>query len=265
MWRYPVKSAGGEQLDALDVTEAGVVGDRRWAVADDDGTLVSAKHPRRGGRLLLVHCRYDDNSGTTTLDVPGSGTTTAGSREADDAVSTLLGRPATLTNQPVPGQRLRRWWPSEPDLIPEWQHHAAPAEDAVTTVAGPQLRQSFVDYGAVHVIVRADLERLSTTAGIDIDPLRFRPNVLVEGIDELRVGARLRIGSADFDVELPTPRCAVPGLSPADTSLDPQLLHVLARHDRRQVRELGTAACFGVYATRTTSATIRAGDEVRVQ
>ena len=34
LWRYPVKSMGGEQLDVADVGELGIDGDRQWAVID---------------------------------------------------------------------------------------------------------------------------------------------------------------------------------------------------------------------------------------
>ena len=34
LWRFPVKSMLGEQLDAVDVTEGGIVGDRAYALID---------------------------------------------------------------------------------------------------------------------------------------------------------------------------------------------------------------------------------------
>ena len=34
LWRYPVKSMMGEELNAAEVTERGLVGDRRFAVVD---------------------------------------------------------------------------------------------------------------------------------------------------------------------------------------------------------------------------------------
>ena len=39
LFRYPVKSMMGESLTAIEVTEAGIQGDRAWAVRDE----------RRGG------------------------------------------------------------------------------------------------------------------------------------------------------------------------------------------------------------------------
>ena len=66
LWRYPVKSMGGERVDASDVSEAGFTGDRAYAVVDPATNKVgSAKHPRLWGALLQCNARY--------LDTPAAG------------------------------------------------------------------------------------------------------------------------------------------------------------------------------------------------
>jgi uncharacterized protein YcbX len=48
LWRYPVKSMMGEELNAAEVTEGGLVGDRRFAVVDaTTGKVAGAKNPRK--------------------------------------------------------------------------------------------------------------------------------------------------------------------------------------------------------------------------
>lgn len=264
LWRYPVKSTRGERLHTSWITPHGLVGDRGWAVLDGDGNIVSAKHPDRGGRLLLVGSRYADATGDTTLQVPRGAEVAAGSGAADEAITAWLGRPVRLSREPQPGATLRRWWPAQPDLVPEWNTTAIAGTEAVTSMAGPKLRGSFVDYGAVHVVFTDDLRDLERAAGCRVDPQRFRANIVIEGGREFRDARRIRIGGLTFDMELPTPRCAVPGLSPQDAQLDSALLRVLARHDRRRVGSLGTAACFGVYATSEIGGTVRIGDLVSV-
>jgi uncharacterized protein YcbX len=50
LWRYPVKSMRGERLTESEVTEAGLVGDRAYALVDaETGKVCSAKHPRLWG------------------------------------------------------------------------------------------------------------------------------------------------------------------------------------------------------------------------
>ena len=47
LFRYPVKSMMGEELNAIDVTHRGLLGDRIYAVVDSsDGKVASAKNPR---------------------------------------------------------------------------------------------------------------------------------------------------------------------------------------------------------------------------
>lgn len=58
LWRYPVKSLGGERLDRAEVTTNGVAGDRVVHVRDARGRVLTArKHPR----LLGLHAALGDD------------------------------------------------------------------------------------------------------------------------------------------------------------------------------------------------------------
>jgi uncharacterized protein YcbX len=53
LWRYPVKSMMGEELNAAEVTKSGLVGDRAYALIDtSDGKVASAKNPRKWPQLF---------------------------------------------------------------------------------------------------------------------------------------------------------------------------------------------------------------------
>jgi uncharacterized protein YcbX len=53
LWRFPVKSMGGERLQEVEVTEHGVSGNRAYALIDNDtGKVVSAKSVRLFPELL---------------------------------------------------------------------------------------------------------------------------------------------------------------------------------------------------------------------
>ena len=53
LWRYPVKSMMGEELNATEVTERGLLGDRAYALVDgSDGKVATAKNPRKWPRLF---------------------------------------------------------------------------------------------------------------------------------------------------------------------------------------------------------------------
>src|SRR5262245_11588895 len=59
LWRYPVKSMAGEELDAVDVTARGLTGDRAYALVDTASSKVgSAKNVKRFGDLLKCKARF---------------------------------------------------------------------------------------------------------------------------------------------------------------------------------------------------------------
>ena len=52
LWRYPVKSMMGEELNAAEVTGRGLRGDRAYALVDcADGKVATAKSPRKRSRM----------------------------------------------------------------------------------------------------------------------------------------------------------------------------------------------------------------------
>ncbi|MDH6145091.1 MULTISPECIES: MOSC domain-containing protein [Kitasatospora] len=51
LWRYPVKSTGGERLGQVAIDERGLAGDRLYAVRDGDGKFGSGKSTRRFRRM----------------------------------------------------------------------------------------------------------------------------------------------------------------------------------------------------------------------
>src|SRR6266568_6900792 len=61
LWRYPVKSMMGEELNATEVTKGGVVGDRAYALVDSsDGKVASAKNPRKWPQLFEFRAALTD-------------------------------------------------------------------------------------------------------------------------------------------------------------------------------------------------------------
>src|SRR4030081_3723568 len=61
LWRYPVKSMMGEELNATEVTDRGLLGDRAYALVDSsDGKVASAKNPRKWPRLFEYRAAFVD-------------------------------------------------------------------------------------------------------------------------------------------------------------------------------------------------------------
>ena len=67
LWRYPVKSMMGEELNASDLTDRGLLGDRSLALIDTEtGKVVSAKNPKKWPTM------FDFRAVFTTPPVVGS-------------------------------------------------------------------------------------------------------------------------------------------------------------------------------------------------
>src|SRR5437870_10475046 len=59
LWRYPVKSMMGEELNSSQVTDRGLLGDRRFAVVDrSTGKVGGAKNPRKWGNFFDFRAAY---------------------------------------------------------------------------------------------------------------------------------------------------------------------------------------------------------------
>src|SRR6266849_9336987 len=59
LWRYPVKSMMGEDLNATAVTERGLLGDRAYALLDNaDGKVATAKNPRKWPSLFAFRATF---------------------------------------------------------------------------------------------------------------------------------------------------------------------------------------------------------------
>ena len=267
--RYPLKSAAAEHPTEAVLGKHGLDGDRTWVCLDVDGTIGSAKQPKLWGTLLDITVRYEaspgDSESRTVIAVPGAEFALAGSPEADAAVSNWLGRPVRLTRTAPPQPRRHHWWPDEPGMIPEWAADAEPGGEAVVA-ARPSSDGRFFDFGPIHLVTTGALERLSAEHGSAVDPIRFRPNLILDLPADPEPGQRIAIGAdVVVEVSVPTPRCVIPSIAHGAAPADRALLKTLAQHHRVDVPGFGRATCFGFYADIVNTGSVRTGDEVSVQ
>jgi uncharacterized protein YcbX len=120
------------------------------------------------------------------------------------------------------------------------------------TVRPDRRRQAF---DAAPILVVTD----GGVAQLGVDRRRFRPNILLEGVDGPQerdwVGKRLRAGSALLFVREPCERCVVTTIDPDTLEVDPDIL-------RRTRLELG--GMMGVYCDVLVPGEISVGDEVEL-
>jgi hypothetical protein len=61
LWRYPVKSMIGEELNVTDVGQRGLLGDRAYALVDSsDEKVATAKNPRKWPNLFDYRAGFID-------------------------------------------------------------------------------------------------------------------------------------------------------------------------------------------------------------
>src|SRR5438105_4221776 len=103
LWRYPVKSMMGEELNAAEVTERGLRGDRAYALVDrSDGKVASAKNPRKWPRLFDFRAALADTprpgAGVAPVRITLPDGTVVASEQSDlnEILSRALNREVTL-------------------------------------------------------------------------------------------------------------------------------------------------------------------------
>lgn len=262
LWRYLVKSAQGESVAELAFDPDGVRLDRGWACVDSEGVVVSAKQPRRWGKLLHVQAALHCDGSSVTVQAPGGPRRLAGTPAADAELSRWLRAPVTLTRTVPANARLHRLLPREDGMRPSWSENAE--AESVTPIAGAKPGGRFVDYGAVHVVTLADLERLRADGAPDADVRRFRPNLVLSLDRQPAPGDRLQLsGGVELAVTVQTPRCAIPGAAQPGLDAASDVLRAIGKR-RTEIAGFGTAACVGVYADVVRPGVVRRGELARL-
>ena len=287
LWRFPVKSMLGEQVDAVDVTERGVVGDRAYAMIDgEDGKVVSAKNPRKWRRVLELSASFVE-APVAGAEVPPVAVTFPDGRvlrsdraedEIDRELSAFLGRPVHLTSAAPAAVTMEETWPDIEGLAPESFIESTrietddPAEvvsDITMAMAAPP--GTFFDLATLHLVTTSTLRTLTAAHPEGaFDVRRYRPNVLVATDDDGYVEngwagklASFGDGGAGMRVSFPTMRCIMTTLAQSELPNDPSLLRTIAKENRLEIGG-GRWACAGVYGDVAGSGRVRVGDPVTI-
>jgi uncharacterized protein YcbX len=116
----------------------------------------------------------------------------------------------------------------------------------------------FFDSSVVHIVTTSTLERLGELhPGGRFDPRRFRPNVVLETmedgfVEESWVGASLRLGSASVEITKPCSRCVMTTHAQEDLPVDRDILRTVIEQNEEHV---------GVYGIVRQPGTLSIGDE----
>jgi uncharacterized protein YcbX len=243
LWRYPVKAMLGERVEALEVGRGGAAGDRGWIVVDlETQERIANKSGPTDPRLRA--CRAEvlpDADGPVPLRITLPDGRAVTGADIDPAMSELLGKPVAI----------------RPSQAPAEGRYAATGADH--------------DLAPIHLITTSTIARMrAVIPGLDPDPRRFRPNLLLDDggdpdawSEDALLGARLGGPSGVvLTVSLPCPRCVVPSRAHEEVPAFPQLLrHLIAEHEF-DLGAFGKHGCAGSYAEVAATGAVRVGDEL---
>jgi len=245
LWRYPVKSMLGEELNAAEVTKRGLLGDRAYALVDgSDGKVASAKNPRKWPRLFDCRAALADVPRTGVkappvhITLPDGTIVNSEQPDVSHIFSEVLKREVKLSALPDVGTvTAEEYWPDIEGL----DHR-----DTVTDFSLPE--GTFFDCALVHLLTTATLDRLRVLYPQGrFEVRRFRPNIVVETandkdfVENAWIGQMLALGDAvRLSITGPCPRCVMTTLPQGDLPRDTGILRTAAQHNRANV---------GVYAS----------------
>jgi uncharacterized protein len=254
LWRYPVKSMMGEELNASVVTEHGLLGDRAFALVDrETGKVVSAKEPRKWQAMFGFRAAYaEPPSGNglppVRITLPDGTDISTSSPNLGEMLSGALGREVAFEASASSTPSLEEYWPAIEGL-----NH----QDVITEEA--MLEGTFFDAATVHLLTTSTIDRLRELypAG-RFEVRRFRPNVVVETegagfVENDWVGRELAIGDVRLSIFKPCSRCVMTTLPQFDLPKDPGILRAAAEHNEAKV---------GVYASVAQGGRVTRGDAV---
>jgi uncharacterized protein YcbX len=272
LWRYPVKSMMGEELDASAVTERGLLGDRGYALVDaETGKVASAKNPKRWPNLFQCSAALTEPPETgrdlppVRITLPDGATVTSDDAGADDALSEMVGRRVTLERIAPPEPLFEEYWPDMDGLSPEGYRDKV-TDERLGMAAPPG---TFFDLAPLGILTTATLRRLGELYPQGrFDVRRFRMNLIVQVdadgfVENDWIGHSLGVGDGvSLPVTVADPRCVMTTLPQGDLPRDPGILRTVAQQNRIDIPGAGLYPCVGVYATVAAGGNVRCGDDV---
>lgn len=267
----------GERLTSSMVGHKGLLGDRGWALRDEQAQEI--RGAKKLPQLMLCSATYVEEPTEThipSISMHLADGTTLKSNDADvnARLSAMLGRTVTLwPRQPESNtDHYRRGAPDNPDMMLELRElfGRTPDEPIPDLSVFPKEIFEFTsplgtyfDAFPLHVLTTASLNTMSQrNPSAQWAAQRFRPNFVVEtnadqhGLVEIGwCGRSLKIGGLTIQCNLPTPRCVMTTQAQAELAKDPSILRTIVRDAEQNL---------GVYGVIQTPGRVAVGDTVEV-
>ena len=286
IWRYPVKSLGGESLAAADVGAEGIVGDRVWALVDDEtGNIVSAKRVRHWGHLLMCRARLLDEAApmdraSLAIEFPDGTELTADDPAVLMRLSELSGRTVRLQYATRAAKTM------EMDWVPESQIGMARAVEITSSrvrqdqsgvpvgaVPAGGAGSRFHDLAPIHIVTTSSIRQLADDgASVRVAGRKYRPNLVVGGedwdagyVEDDWMESAITVGEVTLSPTTPVSRCVMVTLEHRDAPRDQMALRRIAqRHRVKTPYTTEPTPCLGLYTDVSQEGSVRIGESVAV-
>ncbi|MFD6673124.1 MOSC domain-containing protein [Rhodococcus zopfii] len=237
LWRYPVKSFGGEPVRSATIEADGLRGDHLWAVVDaETGAVAGAKKSRRFGVLLTCRARLIDDTdvrdrAALELTLPDGTAVRGDDSSVDSLLSDLTGREVRL-----------------------------------------EARRRTYDEAHLHLLSTSAVETLETGDPVDVALRRFRPQIVLDApgshgfVEDSWLGRSVALGTATIAPTTRTARCVMVTLAHQEVPARREMLRtVTARNLVPNLPGAKPAPCVGIYASVRACGDVTVGDTVTVR
>jgi uncharacterized protein YcbX len=275
IYRYPVKSMGGDTLQQTNLTTNGIPGDRCWTLKDEERGGI--KGGKRFPQLMSMHATLeqepDDNtpSPPVTIRLPNDQQTRSQDKNINQLLSDAVGAPVSLWPL-LPADQLEHYKrPPNPENFDQKAYFrevfARTEDEPLPDLSGfpaelfiyESSPGTYFDAYPLLLMTNASLEALKATDSDSVfDVQRFRPNIVLDTqkqgfVENNWVGRRMQLGDAVLTIEAICPRCVMTTHGFANLPKDPKVMRHLVKHNDGNL---------GVYASVTTPGRIKTGDAV---
>jgi uncharacterized protein YcbX len=230
LYRYPVKSLAGEELEQSLVDGFGLAEDRRWMLVDREGRYITQ---RELPEMALISASVDQRR--LTLNAPGMTSLVveapAGSVEpisvkiwGDRCLARFCSNESQLWLSRYLGHTLRLVHMDEGELRQVDRQYAQEGE-----------RTAFSDGFPLLLISQASLDDLNGRMAQALPMIRFRPNLVVAGCEPFAEDgwSLIRIGEMTLRVVKPCSRCKITTVDPYTAEIGVEPLKTLASYRRQ--------------------------------
>ena len=269
IYRYPVKSMMGEALSEAAIGEAGIAGDRGWAVRDEQRGGI------RGGKKIpqLMQLTAQSGPAAPLIIAPDGDSASASAEGINEWLSDKLNHPVTLWPL-LPAEQLDHYRRGAPDTEDFEQELRAvfgrlPDEPLPDLTGFEELLEfesppgTYFDAFSLSIMSQQSLATMNQLDGDSLfDVRRFRPNLLVDIPDsdhpfpeQAWVGKTLSMGSVKLKIEMTCPRCSMTTQGFDDLPKDAQIMRKLVANSDGNL---------GIYASVVRAGKVSAGDSVSV-